>query len=157
MPTCRMSRREPIFPLSWPSAIYLALRQDPVSRSIRATVDGANGRSVFSWRLDLTFALQPVHPVPMPPVVCPMSRAFGSSGYRRFGSPWDRTYLREPCERTLTPRTEVPFFAAIGIDVCAVISPSRRHAADRLPRERTFAFGAVHECPVLSGPGEFGS
>ena len=91
MPTCRMSPREPIFPLSWSSAIHLARRPDPSSRSIRETGDAANGRSVFSLPSGLTSALATI--------------------------------------------------------------ASRRPAANRPSRERTFGFRAADERPIVSGAG----
>lgn len=57
-------------------------------------------------------------------------------GRRRFGWPCDWTGCRVPSGRPLMPRTDVPFFVAIRIDVRDWTSPSRRHADVRRPARR---------------------
>ena len=111
MPSRRMSPRESIGLFSWPSALYLALRPDLSSRSIRATVDAANERSGFSLASEFTFATR-IDPSTHS-TRTPVDAANGRSGFSfPFGSTFaPRSARLAATPPFVTPRKDLRFLA----------------------------------------------
>ena len=68
-PSIPMSAGKWICPVSWPTAIHVALAPDQSSRAIRMPVDAANACFVFSLPSGTTADQRPAHPAAKPPIV----------------------------------------------------------------------------------------